>query len=176
MKIRIMLALAAVFIFHSACSAQTRISGAFRCDKPNMQYTIPAAAEAAGGNPADAAAKTGHTLVLQQSACNWTKPPQIAGATPKDGVNSSTADVDGARSHDLGYIQISMDNGAEFTLRYTGATAPNGVAQKMTGTWTLFAITGKWKGITGRGTYNGIGSADGSSAVQIVGEYEMPKK
>jgi hypothetical protein len=175
-KTRIALAVASVLLFGGVCSAQTRITGAFQCARPDPHYVLPIAEGDATTSPA-APAKTGHVLVLQQSACTWTKPPQIAGSTPKDGRNSSTSDVNGARSRDLGYIEINMDSGAEFTLRYTGmALLTDGVAQKMTGTWTLLAGTGKLKGITGRGTYNGAGNADGSTAVQIVGEYQIPQK
>jgi hypothetical protein len=176
MKIRIALTLGIALIFGGACSAQTRITGAFECDKPALQYTIAIGA-AAGANSPQAAAPPGNVLVLRQSNCTWTKPPQIAAATPRDGRNSATSDVDGSRSHDAGYFEVALDNGDEFTLRYTGmALLADGVAQKMTGTWTLFGGTGKVTGITGRGTYNGTGSADGTTAVRIVGEYQMPRK
>jgi hypothetical protein len=175
MKTRIVLAVASILLSGSVCSAQTRITGAFQCARPDPHYAMPVTAAAA--TPPDAAAKSGHVLVLQQSTCSWTKPPRIGGAMPSDGRNSSTSDVDGSRSHDLGYIEINMDNGAAFTMRYTGmAVLADGVAQKMTGTWTLLAGTGKLKGITGRGTYNGAANADGSTAVQIVGEYQIPQK
>ncbi len=176
MKIRIALAVASILLFCDACSAQTRITGAFQCARPDPHYAMPVT-DAAAATPPVAAAKSWHVLVLQQSTCSWTKPPQIGSAMPTDGRNSSTSDVDGARSRDLGYIEINMDNGAAFTMRYTGmAVLVDGVAQKMTGTWTLLAGSGKLKGITGRGTYNGAANADGSTAVHIGGEYQIPQK
>jgi len=168
MMAKIPLAVAAGLLLASACAAQTRITGTLQCDKPSPQYTISVNADAGGA---------ARTLLLQQSKCTWSKPLEIGGAKSTDAVDSGIVEADASRSRDTGYDVSSMDSGDQFTVRYTGMSAlDGGVAQKITGTWSFTAGTGKLKGIAGRGTYNGAGNADGGVTVQIVGEYQIPKK
>ena len=42
------------------------------------------------------------------------------------------------------------------------------------GTWSYTGGTGKLKGITGKGTYTATNNADGTSVVDVEGEYAIP--
>lgn len=62
-------------------------------------------------------------------------------------------------------------------MRFQGAnTVKNGAIQSSQGTWSFTGGTGKLKGIKGKGTYKGTGTADGGVTYEVEGEYELPKK
>jgi len=44
------------------------------------------------------------------------------------------------------------------------------------GTWSYTGGTGKFKGITGKGTYKGKADASGNMVTEVEGEYTLPAK
>ena len=61
--------------------------------------------------------------------------------------------------HYSGTVRVKQDQTASFS-----------------GKWTVLSGTGKLKGIKGSGTYKGTAAADGSSDVDVEGEYTIEEK
>ena len=160
---KLLLAMLMVFALALSASAQTKITGKAHCAKEDPSYSI------------DVGDKPGHTLMAQKRACNWTTPLEIAGSKTKDGTDVETAEMSGASIHDSGYHTATMDNGDKFTVHFWGSMKLN---KDNTGTfdgkWSFVSGTGKLRRIKGSGTYKGTAGADGSSDVDVEGEYTIP--
>jgi hypothetical protein len=143
--------------------AQTKMSGKLQCAKSDPDYAIEV-----GDRP-------GHVMTARKAACTWTEGVEIAGLKAKTGQDVATGEVSGATLRDSGFHTATMDNGDKFTVRFTGTgTLNKDKSGSFEGTWTIVSGTGKLKGVKGSGTFKGSGSADGSSDVQVEGEYTMP--
>ncbi len=141
----------------------TKITGKAHCAKEDPSYSI------------DVGDKPGHALMAQKRACNWTS-LEIAGSKAKDGTDVETAEMSGASIHDSGYHTATMDNGDKFTVHFWGSMKLNkDNTGTMNGKWSFVSGTGKLKGIKGSGTYKGMAAADGSSDVDVEGDYTIPE-
>jgi hypothetical protein len=163
---KITLLFAGLVLGAASSGAQTKIAGTLQCAKPDPQNAIPV------GD------RSGHAFVVMKEKCTWTKPIELAGVSAKTGEDTVFAEASGAKSRDSGYHVTIMANGDQFVVRFSGTTTTdkNGVVQAQTGTWTFVNGTGKLNGLTGKGTYEGKGAADGSVTTQIEGDYQIAGK
>ncbi len=144
--------------------AQTKISGTIQCAKPDPQNTI------------DVGDRPGHVLMIAKSTCTWTKAMEIGGASTKEGYSVSSVDVMGAKGTTSGYHVSTTDGGDKLNVRFRGTDSmKQGEPPSSEGTWSFTGGTGKLKGLKGKGTYKGAGSADGTVTFEVEGEYELPK-
>jgi len=164
MKLRLLLALLVSGMFAGAALAQTPISGTITCTKPDPM------------NAVEAGDRTGHSYIAAKTACTWTKGMEIAGSTSKSGGSAWSGEMNSGKSTASGTHWSEMANGDKFFVRFHGAGSvdKNGVVEKDNGTWSFAGGTGKLKGITGKGSYAGKGSADGSVTYEITGNYSLP--
>lgn len=144
--------------------AQEKISGTAQCAKPDPQHIVPVE-----GMP-------GHSLVVEQSKCTWTKPMEIAGLQTKDGVSTATSDISATTARGRGYHVTTMTNGDTWSASYsdTSRLSKDGPPESTKGTWVFLGGTGKLKGIKGKGTFDCKPAGDVSSC-DIEGEYTLPK-
>ena len=155
-----------LILIATSAGAQTKLSGAIQCAKPDPENAIPV-----GDSP-------GHAFVVMKAKCTWTKAIELAGVPSKTGEDTVFSEVNGARGRDSGFDVTTMANGDQFVVRFSGAstTGKDGNLQTQTGTWSFVRGTGKLKGITGKGTYRGKGAADGSVTSEVEGEYQIAGK
>jgi hypothetical protein len=146
--------------------AQTKTTGTISCAKPDPAYSI------------EVADRAGHTISLAKFACTWTKPMEIEGVQTKDGTDVATDDGSGTRFHGSGYHVSNMANGDKIFVRFSGTDTmtKDGKPAGNEGTWSYTGGTGKFKGITGKGTYKGKADADGNMVTEVEGEYALPAK
>jgi hypothetical protein len=165
MRFKIILTLLIVLALAGVASAQTKISGAQRCAKADLAYSIQV-----GDRP-------NHSFVISQGKCTWTKPFEVAGIQDKEGIDTDFAEISGNTSRGHGYEVDTMANGDKIYLRYEGTlTLKDGVPQSGEPKWALFGGTGKLKGLKGKGTCKLTSApADGSLTWDCEGEYELPK-
>jgi len=146
-----------------AAHAQTNISGALQCAKPEDQHAIPV-----GDRP-------NHSLAVEQFKCTWTKPLEIAGIKLGDGVSTAIDDISGNVGHSRGYHVSTMANGDHFHVRYQGAaTYKSGAVESLKGTWSFAGGTGKLMGLKGQGSYK-CSAAGENINCDIEGAYQLPK-
>ena len=150
----------------SMSAAQTKTSGTISCTKPDPVYSI------------DAGDRAGHALGLLKTACTWTTPMQIEGVATKDGSDVVSSDASGTKVHANGYHLSNMANGDKIYVRFSGTDTitKEGKPDTSVGTWSYTGGTGKFKGITGKGTYKGKADASGNMVSEIEGEYTLPAK
>ena len=148
----------------TVAAAQTKLSGTAQCGKPDPQHGVEV-----GDRP-------GHSFMVSQSKCTWTKPFEIEGVQGKDTVLTAFDEVSGNGSNMRGFFLTTMANGDKNQGRFQGTAAlKDGAPQSVEGTWTFAGGTGKLKGIKGKGTSKGKGNPDGSITYEIEGEYTLPK-
>jgi hypothetical protein len=164
MRFRTALAFLAAVALAAAANAQTKISGTIQCAKADPQHAIEV-----GDSP-------GHMIGISKTACTWSKPMEIAGSKTKEGYSVSYDDMTATKDSGHGVHGSTMDNGDKFYVKFQGTgTIKDGGMQTASGTWSFASGTGKLKGIKGKGTYKGTGSADGSATYEVEGEYSLPK-
>ena len=145
----------------ASASAQTKISGTVQCKSEPV-------------TPVEIGDKPGHAFAIIKNACTWTTPMEIAGAHTKTGDDVIAVEMNGSSSSDHGYHLDVMDDGDKFTVRFSGSgKSKDGKPVGSAGTWSFVSGTGKVKGIQGKGTYKGTANADGTTTVQIAGEYSI---
>lgn len=163
MRFRMALAFLAVAALAAAASAQTKTSGTVECAKPDPAHMI------------EVGDKPNHSMGLSKSTCTWTKPMEIAGAKTKDGYSVASDDTMGSKSNSRGTHISTMDSGDKIYVHFQGTgTVKDGALQSDSGTWSYIGGTGKLKGIKGKGTYKGKGTANGVT-YEIEGDYTLPK-
>ena len=164
MKQRIIWVLMFGLALASSSAAQTKTSGTISCAKPDPAYSL------------DAGDRAGHALGLMKSACTWTTPMQIEGVDTKDGSDVVSSDARGAKVRANGYHFSNMANGDKIFVRFSGTDTmtKDGMPAMSVGTWSYTGGTGKFKGITGKGTYNGKPDASGNMVTEIEGDYTLP--
>lgn len=149
----------------SVAAAQTKVSGVISCAKPDPAYSIEVGDHA------------GHVLQLNKFACTWTTPIKVDGVAAKDGHDVTTSDGSGTKFHTHGYHVSNMANGDKTFVRFSGidTVTKDGKPESTEGTWSYIGGTGKFKGIRGKGTYNGKADASGNMVSKVEGEYTLPK-
>ena len=164
MKLRIVSIVGLALLFASAAGAQTKVTGKQQCPKGEVVGT------------ADAGDKAGHAMQLVKSGtCTWATPMEMAGGKSKDGSSVAFAETTSTRATGTGTYVGNMDNGDKFFVSFhDSAAVKDGKPQAVKGTWAYTGGTGKLKGITGKGTYTVTLNADGTSVVDVEGEYAVP--
>ncbi len=153
-----------VLALATVAGAQTKISGTSQCAKADAQHAIMV-----GDRP-------GHSFMISQSKCTWTKPWEIAGIQSKEGVATSFDEASGSSSRTRGFYHDTMANGDKANYRYEGTVSlKDGAPQSAEIKWTLVGGTGKLKGAKGKGTCKGKPGSEGSITWDCEGEYELPK-
>ena len=141
--------------------AQTKITGKLTCAKPSVNGTAGDGAQ---------------MIMFQKSNCTWTTPFTIDGSKPGPTVDVAIGDMTGSIGKDHGYSTTVMDNGDSTIVRYEGTMQmKKDGSGTFKGTWKYVRGTGKFRGISGRGTYKGEGAADGSASGDITGHYSLGK-
>jgi hypothetical protein len=149
------------FVAVNTTEAQTKFAGKQQCAKPDPNYSIPVADQ------------PNHAMTLTGLKCTWTQ-GEIAGNKLKEEEDALTSDMSGNTAHDRGYGTGSIENGDKYFIRYDGTTQFKDKAPVSSQcTWTFTGGTGKLKGIKGKGTCKGAYSADGSTAWDIAGTYQL---
>jgi hypothetical protein len=163
MKSRFLCLVALGVLASVALSAQTKISGTLSCVKPDPMNAIPVG---------DA---EGSVMNLAKVQCTWSKGMEMAGVTTKDGYSVAAGEVHGGKTKDHGIHVGNMANGDKYYVHFqsTGTANPDHSGTS-DGTWSFDGGTGKLKGLTGKGTYKATNNADGTSTVDVVGEYKTP--
>ncbi len=139
--------------------AQTRISGKLTCAKPSVSQM--------GGDGSQ-------MIMFQKSNCTWATPFTIDGSKPGPTVDVSIGDMTGSMARNHGYSTTVMDNGDTTIVRYEGAMQmKKDRSGTLKGTWRYVRGTGKFRGISGSGSYKGEGAADGSAWADISGHYSL---
>lgn len=164
MKAKIMFALLIVFALAAAASAQNKISGTLQCGKADQQQAIEV-----GDRPS-------HSFTITQTKCTWAKPLEIADVQSKEDVYTEFGEVTGNRSSVQGYGVGTMTSGDKFYVRLRCSFAlKEGAPESGECTGTFVGGSGKFKGLKGKATSKGKGTADGTSTWEVEGEYELPK-
>lgn len=142
-------------------SAQTKISGTAKCNKPDVQQKV------------DIPDHPGHALSISQSKCAWTKAIEVGGVKGKEGITSGVDDIHGGTAHSHGYYVDTMENGDKAFVSFQGTASIKDNTSE--GKWSYSGGTGKLNGLKGNGTYKGKGAEDGSVTFDVEGEYTLPK-
>jgi hypothetical protein len=142
-------------------SAQTKITAKLTCAKPSVS-------ESAGDGV--------RMVLFNRANCTWATPFAIDGNKAGRTVNAAIADATGASARAHGYSTSVMDNGDSTVVRYEGTMQmkKDGSATYK-GTWKYVRGTGKFRGISGNGTYSGAGAPDGTSYADVSGHYSLEK-
>jgi hypothetical protein len=152
------------FALAASAGAQTKISGKLACAKPDVNSS------------AEAGDAAGHMVMLTKQTCTWPTPIEVAGVKTKTAVDVGIGDVRGSTGTSRGYNTSTMDNGDKASVSYQGTVKMNKDSSgTFSGTWKWTRGTGKFKGIKGSGTYKGTAGKDGSSTVDIEGDYTLPE-
>ncbi len=144
--------------------AQTKISGAMQCGKPDIQQAI------------EVGDRSHHSLIISQTKCTSTKGDEIAGTQAKENVVTGFDESNGNTALNHGYVVTTMTSGGKSFARYQGSTTIGEAGASSTeGKWSYTGGAGKLKGIKGRGTFSCKGTAD-SYTCESEGEYTLPSK
>lgn len=164
MRFRVLLPILIACALASSLAAQTKISGAFQCAKPDPVYSIPV-----GDRP-------DHVFAIFHSKCTWVKPIEIGGVQAKDHEFTAFRELSGNRFRGRSASMGTMTDGDRvFGLAQTSGTAKEGMTQTVEATWTYTGGTGKLRGIKGKGTAKAKAGADGTLTFEIEGEYQLSK-
>jgi hypothetical protein len=114
---RFFIVAAAVSLCAATAGAQTKVTGAAQCGKPDPQHMVPV------GNHSE------HSVGVDQFKCTWTKPMEIGGDKSKDSVSTATSDASGNTSRGL---QLSRDNDGERRQDFRVASGHRHVERRRT--------------------------------------------
>ncbi len=145
----------------AVAGAQTKITAKLTCSKPSVS---------------EMAGEGSQMITFSRANCSWATPFTLDGTKAGRTVNASIGDVTGSTMRDHGYSTSVMDNGDTTFVRYegTGQVKKDG-SGTYKGTWKYVRGTGKFRGISGSGTFKGAGAADGTSYADISGHYSLGK-
>jgi len=164
MRLTVIPASILVFAFSLLAPAQTKVSGTVQCGKPDDQHSL------------DVGDRPNHSFSISKGKCTWTKPMEIAGTQTKEDDGTNFDEITGDHSTGRGYVVAALANGDKMYVRIqSSATMKEGKLVSGRGTWSFTGGTGKVKGITGKGTYQGKAAPDGTVTYDVTGEYQLPK-
>jgi hypothetical protein len=165
MRAKTLWVLIALLALAAVAGAQTKISGTVVCTEPEAVHALEV-----GDHP-------GHTLMIAQGKCTWSKPMEIAGTQTKEDVGTFAVDSHGNKASSSGYVVGTTTSGDKFFVKIQGTTTvKNDVLESEEGKWSFIGGTGKLKGIKGGGTYKGKPGPDGTTIEEVEGEYELPSR
>ncbi len=162
MKARLMSIAGLALLLASTVAAQTKISAQQQCDKGDVVGT------------ADPGDRAGHTMSLVKGSCTWGTPMEMEGGKSKTGTSVAFVDTNAVRITTNGTYAGTMEDGDKFFVSFHDSSpAKDGKPLGVKGTWMYTGGTGKLKGIKGKGTYTSKMNDDGTSVVDVEGEYNM---
>jgi hypothetical protein len=135
------------------------VEATVHCNKAEPKYTL------------EVPDRPGHSLMINQRKCTWTKPLKILDAQTKDGVFVGFTETMEEVQHQHGFEVDTLNTGEKLTMRTMGQTPVEGSPNKTSGRWSFMRGTGKFKGIKGGGTYEGQVQPDGSYTLNLEGAY-----
>lgn len=142
--------------------AQNRVTGELKCAKSADVKTVDI------GDAPD------HKLSLSQRTCGWAQPltiQEMRSSPDAHDTLSVVSEIRGHTSEDRGYQTVSMVNGDRVEVRFTGSSSVNkGTGQ---GLWRIAGGEGKFRGITGSGSFSSSQAADGTLSIQFNGSYSL---
>jgi hypothetical protein len=141
--------------------AQTSVSARLTCAKPSVNETAGEGAQ---------------MVTFSRTNCTWSPSYTIDGSKPTRTVDAGIADITGSSGRARGYSTSVFDNGDSTFVRYEGTMQmkKDGSGTDK-GTWKYVRGTGKFRGISGSGTFKGAAAADGSGWADINGHYSLGK-
>lgn len=152
-----------VLAMASVSAAQNKVSGTLQCSKPDPQHMI------------EIGDRASHALEIEQVKCVWIKSFEEGGIQSKEGMSTSSGEINGNMIHLSGFHITTMANGDKSFVSYHGSsTMKDGKPGSAQGTWAYTGGTGKLKGIKGKGTFKGTPAEDGGMTYEVEGEYELP--
>ena len=158
------LALGLTLLGAQPLGAQTKLSGAGTCAKPDVVHAI-----AIGDRP-------NHSFTISQTKCRWTKPFTILGLRSKGGTGVQSDELSDSTSQFHGYFLDTMSDGNQAHYRYVGTTTlKDGAPQSALWNWLFVSGTGKLQGLRGSGSCRATWIANGVSAWECTGSYQLPK-
>jgi hypothetical protein len=163
MKYKFLAVFVLAILVVGSSAAQTKMSGAGTCAKPDVEHSIPVS-----DSP-------GQSFTIGQGKCTWSKPWEVAGQPTKGGATTFFAHTSGNTVRQSEVYVDTLANGDKVFYSYNQtATLKNNMPQPTKGKWTITSGTGKAKGIKGSGTCSITPAADGSVAFECQGEYTLP--
>ena len=101
---------------------------------------------------------------------------EIGGVATKDGEDVAMSDGMGTKARTNGYHFSNMANGDKIFVHFMGTdiSSKDGKPVSNSGTWSYTGGTGKFKGITGKGTYKSTADASGNLVTEVEGDYMLP--
>ena len=161
MRMKFVLVCGLVVTMATAASAQSKFSGTQQCAKPDPVYTVPV-----GDRP-------DHMISLVKDKCTWTG-GEIGGVQLKDEDDTIVSDISGSRARDRGHGVATLASGDKAFVQFQGTTTLKDKAPVTgQGTWSFTGGSGKLKTLKGKGTYKGKWNPDGTSTLEIEGEYQL---
>ncbi|MGH9713172.1 MAG: hypothetical protein ACRD5M_07730 [Candidatus Acidiferrales bacterium] len=155
-----LLCLCAVLVCGSTAMAQMKFETKWKCEKPTAEQKYDV------GDMAD------HSYSIAQGTCEAT-------ASSKDFAEKSGAYTEFSEgwksslsSH--GRYNSIMADGDKVYFKYEGS-GPTDIKKPIKNKWAIEGGTGKYKGIKGSGTCEGMRNADGSAEWTCSGTHEMGK-
>src|SRR6266700_3515236 len=143
------LALGLTFLGAQVLGAQTKLSGAGTCGKPDVTHTI-----AIGDRP-------NHSFTISQI---------------KGGAGVQSDEVSDSTSQFHGYFLDTMSDGNQAHYRYVGTTTlKDGALQSAIWNWLFVGGTGTLRGLRGSGSCRAKSIGNGVSAWECTGSYQLPK-
>jgi hypothetical protein len=158
MKYKILSGCVVLSVAMATSSAQTKSDFSGKCDKPDVQQSVPA------GD------KDGHVFLLMQGKC--TVKGEVSGVAAKEATYSQHGEVTGKRTKTWGVYVATFDNGDKIFYNYQEIMTANADGSSVgTNKYQVTVATGKMKGVTGSGTCKLKGASDGSVEYSCTGEY-----
>ena len=141
--------------------AQTKVAGKLTCSKPSMNEMDGVGAQ---------------MIMFSKASCTWATPVTIDGTKAGRTTNVAIGDISGSIVRARGYSTSIMENGDTTVARYEGTNSlKKDHSGTIKGTWKYVHGSGKFKGLSGGGTYKGELAADGSGWADISGHYSLGK-
>ncbi len=149
-----------VFVFAVGVQAQGKIDAQWKCGKATVEHSI------------DVGDQAGHAYAVSQTKCSAAK-GEIGGVQEKEGTGTEFHDVVGNNLSWHGVFVETLASGDKIHYSYKGTgTASGGKFASGSNTWTIIGGTGKFKGVTGKGTCKGKGAPDGTATWDCEGTYQ----
>lgn len=150
------------FALGSAAAAQSPLKVTWSCTAPSPANQLPVPDQA------------NHAYVIEQVHCTASTGSEIGGIKQKEGTGVEFVEVTGNSAKGHGTFVETLVNGDKITYTYTltGVMA-NNMMQSGSNSWTATSGTGKFKGITAKGTCTAKGKPDGSADFVCSGTYTL---
>lgn len=149
--------------YSTFASAQTALTGEITCGQPTAEHRM------------EALSQPGHSFVLRQGLCRFTKPATINGVAQVEETFVGIQEINGGAALWRGRNTSKMANGDLIFVRLecTSSVANDGTETGGECRWTMVGGTGKMKGIAGSGTSRQANKADPNSAWVFDGSYKI---